>query len=281
MRQNHDQTPSSEFRLNQVYPSPEDTDIKDTDVDIIAIHGLDTTSPKTWTWVDPHGREPERKVNWLQDPNMLPARFPTARIFTLDWPANLFKAQNEIEMSMDHLANRLLHSIKTRPGANMDQPILFIASCLGGVVLTHSMVAAARSRDDYTHIWKATGGIIFLATPFRGTSFEDVADWALSWLEMTSMISNTQVTQLLKGLKASTPSLEKLVRDFTQICQQRQGQPAHRPLGLAIFCETKKTNLLKKVLGFSSVADWVRNPKLVSLSYYKDLNKFPAQCLGF
>ena len=196
---------------------------------------------------------------------MLPARFPTARIFTLDWPANLFKAQNEIEMSMDHLANRLLHSIKTRPGANMDQPILFIASCLGGIVLTHSMVAAARSRDEYTHIWKATGGIIFLATPFRGTSFEDVADWALSWLEMTSMISNTQVTQLLKGLKASTPSLEKLVRDFTQICQQRREQPADRPLGLAIFCETKKTNLLKKVFRFSSVADLVLNPKLVSL----------------
>lgn len=29
-------------------------------------------------------------VNWLKDDDMLPARFPDARIFTYDWPANTF-----------------------------------------------------------------------------------------------------------------------------------------------------------------------------------------------
>lgn len=84
---------------------------------------------------------------------MLPEKFPTARIFTLDWPANLFKDENEIEMTIDHIASRLLHSIETRPGAKKDQPILFIASCLGGIVLMQAMVTAARSRNEYAHIW--------------------------------------------------------------------------------------------------------------------------------
>lgn len=129
-------------------------------------------------------------------------------------------------------------------------------------MLTHSMVTAARSRDEHNHIWKATGGIIFLATPFRGTSFEDVADWVVSCLKITTKFNKKQLTKLLKSLKASTP-LEKLVQDFTQICQQRREQPGDPPLELAIFCETKKTNLLKNVFLFSSVADAVRRPKLL------------------
>ncbi len=52
--------------LNKVHPSKDDAK---TDIDIIAVHGLDTKSPDTWTWVD--RSNPKNKVNWLQDPKML------------------------------------------------------------------------------------------------------------------------------------------------------------------------------------------------------------------
>src|SRR4051794_32309089 len=58
----------------------------EADIDIIAIHGLDTKSPDTWIWKKSPDDLVEEGVNWLKDPHMLPARFPKARIFTCDWP---------------------------------------------------------------------------------------------------------------------------------------------------------------------------------------------------
>src|SRR5947209_3040401 len=43
--------PTRGVRLHQVHPSPNGSK---TDIDIIAIHGLDTKSPDTWIW-DPRG----------------------------------------------------------------------------------------------------------------------------------------------------------------------------------------------------------------------------------
>lgn len=40
-----------------------------TTVDIIAIHGLDTESPRAWTYK----KDGSRSVNWLEDSDMLPA----------------------------------------------------------------------------------------------------------------------------------------------------------------------------------------------------------------
>ncbi|KAM3444135.1 hypothetical protein MY4824_000024 [Beauveria thailandica] len=99
----------------------------DTDIDIIAIHGLDTKSPDTWTWKDPRDPNNKRKwVNWL-GPGMLPTSVDRVRIFTCDWPADLLVPSDLIQKTIEE---------------------------------------------------KATRGIIFLATPFRGTSFQDVAAWA-------------------------------------------------------------------------------------------------------
>lgn len=54
----------------------------------VAIHGLDTRSPRTWVAfqneADPHSRV----VHWLKDSDMLPAFLSDARIFTYDWNAN-------------------------------------------------------------------------------------------------------------------------------------------------------------------------------------------------
>lgn len=57
---------------------------------IIAIHGLDTESPRTWAAYETEGDKTSRLVHWLQDEDMLPRVIPNARIFTYDWNANTF-----------------------------------------------------------------------------------------------------------------------------------------------------------------------------------------------
>jgi hypothetical protein len=102
---------------------------------------------------------------------MLPVLVGPARIFTCDWPASLFIDTSTIQMTITELARVLLLSIQSRRRADVDRPILFIASCLGGVILIQALAIAAMQNSDYYSPWRATRGIVFLATPFRGTAF--------------------------------------------------------------------------------------------------------------
>ncbi|KAK6709696.1 hypothetical protein SNK04_010644 [Fusarium graminearum] len=105
---------------------------------------------------------------------MLPAEVPGTRIFTCDWPAELFETNDSVALKIEELALFLLQGI-LGSNSKRDRHILFIASCLGGVILVQALVAA---KHEYATVREATSGVIFLATPFRGTSFQDVALWA-------------------------------------------------------------------------------------------------------
>jgi len=160
-------------------------------------------------------------------------------------------------MTTTELARVLLLSIQSRRGADVDRPILFIASCLGGTILIQALVIAAKQQSEYASLWRATRGIVFLATPFRGTAFQDVAGVAVTILRGYAIFAS-RVTDLLDSVKASTRYLEDLVRDFTSLHMQRD-----QTCQLAVFYETKESNLLRK--GFPSwLADRLKKPKLVS-----------------
>ncbi|KAH7124211.1 armadillo-type protein [Dactylonectria macrodidyma] len=230
--------------LVQVYPVDKNMN---TDIDIIAIHGLDTRSPDTWIWKDRN--DAKKQVNWLQDSKMLPSIVGQARIFTCDWPADLFQDSDSTPWTVEEFARRLLAGIQNmiRPlasdGHGKDRPILFIASCLGGIILVKALVMADNLQGDYTSLRKATRGIVFLATPFRGTAFQDIAAWAEPRLKAWASLRNRSVTQLLDSANGSTFALEELVRRFTQLCQDKD-----HPCEVFNFYETGKTNLKRKFL---------------------------------
>lgn len=225
------------------------TDARDgePDVDIIAIHGLDTKSPDTWTWRSQDGSRPD--VNWLADPDMLSSKMKRARIFTCDWPADLFQESDSIPWTVREFARRLLAGIhnmrfhSTPDGQGRDRPIVFIASCLGGIILMEALTIADNPQSDYVSIRKATRGIVFLATPFRGTAFQDIASWAEPVLKTWALLGKRSVTQLLDSVKKSTFYLEELVRTFTRVCQDRDS-----PCKAHTFYETRETVLPKKFL---------------------------------
>ncbi|KAM0424167.1 hypothetical protein ACHAPT_010536 [Fusarium lateritium] len=232
-------------RLEQVNAT--DASEAEPDVDIIAVHGLDTKSLHTWTW-RPKDRD-KPAVNWLADSHMLPARVQRVRIFTCDWPADLFQDLDSTPWTVEEFARRLLAGIQSMrqalaaDGQAKDRPILFIASCLGGIILMKALVMADNPQGDYISIRKATCGIVFLATPFRGTAFQDVAAWAEPMLKAWASLRRRSVTQLLSSVKGSTFDLEELVRTFTRLCQDK-----YHPCQVHTFYEKKVTILQSKVL---------------------------------
>lgn len=262
--------------LTQIHPSP-DADA-DTDIDIIAIHGLDTKSPDTWISKSCY---PDEDVNWLACPRMLPERIGPARIFTCDWPADLLEQPDLIQKTADEFARLLLAGIKRRPlptktgsAKGRDRPIVFIASCLGGIILIKALVIAGHSSSEYTAVRRSTRGIVFLATPFRGTSFQDVANWAEPGLRAWASMRGQKVSNLLDDVKGSTFHLEELVRKFTQLCQDKD-----YPYQVFTFYETGLTSLHRKFPLSWLIPAWVLNlavpPKPVSTIDSRRSNSFP------
>ncbi|KAM6506307.1 hypothetical protein FSOLCH5_013297 [Fusarium solani] len=181
---------------------------------------------------------------------MLPSKVGPARIFTCDWPADLFEPSDSTRKTIEEFARRLLDGIRRRTFATNgharreDRPILFIASCLGGIILMEALVMEAlmMSDNEYLSVRRATRGIVFLATPFRGTSFQDVANWVKPGLKAWASTRSREVTELLHNVKDPTFDLSELVRSFTQLYRYS----AHPPQVLT-FYELGKTSLYRKI----------------------------------
>ncbi|KAH8898205.1 hypothetical protein GQ53DRAFT_777676 [Thozetella sp. PMI_491] len=204
----------TEVRLSQV----DDKTETETDIDIIAIHGLDTKSPDTWTWKDPGDPKNKAKwVNWLQHPDMLPKAAARARIFTCDWAADLLQPSDLVQKRIEEHALLLLNGIQRDIATNgtrqEDRPVFFIASCLGGILLIKALVLAS-DKSEYSDLIRATRGIVFLATPFRGTSFQDVAAWARPGLSAWAWTRHQEPSKLLDSVERPTYDLDTLVHCY-------------------------------------------------------------------
>jgi len=183
---------------------------------------------------------------------MLPSQVERVRIFTCDWPADLLPQSDLVQKTVEEYALLLLDGIQRRPLATNDRarreerPILFVASCLGGIILAKALVDAG---EEHLSLRRATRGIVFLATPFRGTSFQDVAAWAEPGLKAWASIRGKEVSKLLYSVKGPTFDLEALVRSFTLLCQDKE-HPCH----MFNFYELGMTSLPSKVFPWLPVA---------------------------
>lgn len=229
-------------------PSAENSSTTDTGIDIIAIHGFDTRSPETWEYK----KEDGQKINWLSDQHMLPAEVPGTRVYTCDWPAELFETKDSVPLKIEELAVSLLQGI-LGSSQKRDRSILFIASCLGGVILMKALVEA---KDEYSAIREATCGIIFLATPFRGTSFQDVVKWAQPGLKAWASIQGQQVTRLLDLVNSPIDDLAHLVGQFTKVFNDAKPEA----FKVYTFYETRYTSFRRKVPFVSCLLPRARKP---------------------
>lgn len=85
-------------------------------------------------------------INWLADPDMLPAVVTSARIFTYDWDAEYFH-DAPVETLLGP-GDTLLSHLAQRSGP-ATRPLIFGASCFGGLILAQvSCLGAQLERDD-------------------------------------------------------------------------------------------------------------------------------------
>ncbi|KAH7215414.1 hypothetical protein DER44DRAFT_820271 [Fusarium oxysporum] len=229
MQANHDHR---YLGLRQVAP----TSTADTTLDIIAIHGLDTQSPRTWEY----RKKPEDGggiVNWLANADMLPAAIPEARIFTYDWNANYFK-NAPVQALLGHADTLLTHLLKDR--GRERRPIIFVASCFGGLILAEAINRAAQLESVYKDILLSIAGIVFLATPFRGSDAAKQAQWQVI---VGGIMGEQASSQLVDDLNSRDKELRKITQLFAENARRDSIQ-----IPIYCFYETKKTEMLRKFL---------------------------------
>jgi hypothetical protein len=269
--------PQRGAHLRQVYPTKEDPeeDGLGSDIDIIAIHGLDTNSPDTWKWRVPSNRKtgPGFEVNWLADPGMLPKVTGRARIFTCDWPADL-RQQSSVPTTLHECAQSLRNSIAQHLKVNSRRPVLFIASCLGGIILIKALEIDnqhAKDNTDSPSLTRATRGVVFLATPFRGTAFKNMPGFLLKAL---SFLQDQTVTALIDYALGATPDLDELTKRLITLTKQHE-------YNVFMFWEARNTVLLRKFHLAWIVSRWILTAWVVALISVWILDSFSPWLLVF
>ncbi|KAI0103468.1 hypothetical protein F4814DRAFT_98206 [Daldinia grandis] len=153
----------------------------------IAVPGLGFDADWSWTWKGQGGQQPP--VNWLKDPEMLPAVVPNSRIITYSFEPRWHSKAPKIRLELcgEELV-KILHNYRTDV---LERPLIFIAHSLGGLVVLYALLYADRSRE-FKYLPERTVGFVALGTPFTGTRMRGLNEASL---QLTSPISfRTSVT---------------------------------------------------------------------------------------
>ncbi|KAH7126548.1 hypothetical protein B0J13DRAFT_565635 [Dactylonectria estremocensis] len=217
------------YGLALLYPvAPETVTSTHPKFDIIAIHGLDAESPKTWyANLDPDDPSSEQ-INWLRDDHMLPNSRRDSRIMTYDWNANYDSYASKVNF-LAH-AETLLDDIyeDRKQTDRLKCPLIFTPSCYGGLLLLQALLRATDNfpkpkSDQRRQVLDYTVGVTFLGTPFRGS-------WATGTAALDARLdsaakNNKEYTRELgMYLKMGTPEkpspLGPLVQRFSQMVSE-------------------------------------------------------------
>ena len=135
-------------------------------VDILFVHGLKGDPESTWT---SEGSD-EYWPKWLCDD------FPTVAIYSLGYPASIFKKWVKREMDIFERAASALDYLAAKGIGN--RPVVFITHSLGGILAKAILRKSDESDDDdWKKVSTATRLMVFLATPHTGASLASVLEF--------------------------------------------------------------------------------------------------------
>ncbi|KAI0438194.1 hypothetical protein F4803DRAFT_555268 [Xylaria telfairii] len=228
------------------------------EVDIIAIHGLNTNPERSFVAHETEGDKNSRPVHWLRSKEMLPAKLGEipARIFTYTWNSATF--DNASDDYFHQHAEAFLREIESTRNDTKTRhvPIVFIASCFGGLVLAKALLLASEEkRSRYKLIVK---GIVFLGTPFRGSGAISAGNMLV--LLKQQIFGGTASSSLFKVLGEEPGDRNELTDNFVTLAE-RENWP------MVMFFEDKETNIMKDRLPnwarelFKSKSEFVLVPR--------------------
>lgn len=179
--------------------------------DVIFIHGLTGDPQKTW-------RLRGGKGTWLP---WLSQDFLALRVFTLGYPAGLFKKWAKQEMDTSERAKNALEHMAARGFG--DRPIIFIVHSLGGILLKAILRAASDSTDErWIKIMNAARMAIFLSTPHKGAALA----------EILRTVSTAPAIDILANTSGHLNNLNDFFKGHVQ---------KHQDLSISVYYEKHKT----------------------------------------
>ncbi|KAH8745409.1 hypothetical protein BGZ57DRAFT_862505 [Hyaloscypha finlandica] len=197
------------FLIHPTNPAPDnEEDRPGYALDIVAVHGITGSAYNTWTH--------SNGTFWLKD--IIPKDFPGARVFSYAYPADVFCTF--ATGTIRSFATSLLEGLKgeRRSKEQLKRPIIFICHSMGGIVVKEALVLAKIEDELFENIRISVKGILFLATPHRGsgsTQFPSVltgiANLALTG---TSRFVGSMRLDLIKNLKKDSKVLEDIATNF-------------------------------------------------------------------
>ncbi|KAI6080921.1 hypothetical protein F4821DRAFT_250494 [Hypoxylon rubiginosum] len=217
------------FGLKQVFPSPDDVNATNQKtIDIFILHGLSAKSEETWIAWKEYDVTGSGDVNWTSDANMLPEAMPEARVMTYDWNADYDRtASSDIFLGhADTLLDRI--HINRKKTKRLDRPIIFVASCFGGLLLAKALVRATdlfplQGKLNFETLRQVVG-VTFLGTPFRGNwkAGYEAASLRLAIAQNAAAEEGVEYSkELIQYLQLGTPGhpgpLAETVRRFTEM----------------------------------------------------------------
>ena len=214
-----DQLPDP-WGLHLVYDHPEPSG------DIVFVHGLGGTAKKTWSW---NKEEDLFWPGWLADEDGL----SSYRIFTFGYNSNFKGAGTNLNIN-DFAKDLLFQMLTFSVGLGNDsvpighQPIFFVAHSMGGLVVKKAYVLGKQD-VQYTEVISKTRGIVFLATPHRGSQYAKM---------LNNILSTAPLGAPPKGYVADLHTQSRFLEDINE-----QFRIACGNLLLASFFETLKINV--------------------------------------
>lgn len=174
---------------------------------------------------------------------MLPAAIPRACLMLYNWPAKFYT--NAVDLTLHDLAEGLwldIHARRCQRREPVYRPILFIASCFGGLVNAKALHSAASKTRTYSYLRDATVGIVFLGTPFNGTPMQRQAQWLIAYGNLRREDTSRALVENLAA-EETNAHLKELVDNFAISVNS-----TNFSILIHCFYETQKTNLAKKAL---------------------------------
>ncbi|KIX03635.1 uncharacterized protein Z518_07188 [Rhinocladiella mackenziei CBS 650.93] len=232
----------------------------ETQVDIVAVHGLGGDWEGTWTDDTTHQM-------WLRD--FIPNQWGEARVLSFGYDSTFAFSHSvaDIDDSAVDLINRLdgerqVQSAKKRP-------IIFVAHSLGGVVVKRALMLANERSDHWGNLRDQARCAIFFAVPHRGSDLAFWANLATRALSFASLGTHGN-TNFVNALKRNSSEFAKISMGFIQ--------PAGKLSSIRTFYETVKiTNQL--VVDKDSASLGLTNELAVPISGadHRNICKFDRQ----
>lgn len=128
--------------------------------------------------------------------------------------------------------------------------------------VNQALYSAAMEGSKYSFVRQTAVGVVFLGTPFKGTTAYRKAQWLIAY---GGLMGEKTSVALIKDLDDGTGVLNDLVDDFA-----RSANTKGYRLPMHCFFETKATNLSKKVLpkllvNYLKVEEFVSNNGLLNI----------------